>query len=51
MIRPCTTVTTDEAARKTAAPDDSVGLPPPHANTHPVTDTQPNTGATRATGR
>jgi hypothetical protein len=39
-------VTTDEAARKTASPDLSVGLPPPaadnddDANTDPVTDTQ-----------
>jgi hypothetical protein len=51
--------TTDEAARNTASPDISVGLPPPPAvdnddvdvNTDPLTDTQPNTEATRATGR
>jgi hypothetical protein len=49
--------TTDEAARKTASPDISVGLPPPamdnddvDANVDPVTDTQPNDGITRATG-
>jgi hypothetical protein len=46
--------TTDEVAKKTAAPDASGGLLPPaadnDANADPVTDTQPNAGATRATG-
>jgi hypothetical protein len=42
---------TDEAARKTASPDFSLGLPPPaadnnDANADLVTDTTPNTGAT-----
>jgi hypothetical protein len=50
---------TDEAARKTASPDVLVGLSPSiaekddanaNANADPVTDTQPNDGATRATG-
>jgi hypothetical protein len=55
---PLPTTTTDEAARKTVSPDISVGLPPAaadnddtNANAEPVTDTQPNAGATRATGR
>jgi ribosome recycling factor len=44
--------TRDEATRKTASPDVSVGLPPPaadndHADGDPVTDTQPNAGANR----
>jgi hypothetical protein len=44
--------TTDEAARKTALSDVSVGLPPPatdndDANADTATDTQPNAGATR----
>jgi hypothetical protein len=52
--------TIDEAARKTASPDLSVGLPPPppaadddddDLNADTVTDTQPNAGATRATSR
>jgi hypothetical protein len=45
--------TPNEAARKTASPDVSVGLPPPVAddddtntNVDPMTDTQPNAGAT-----
>jgi hypothetical protein len=49
--------TTDEAAKKAASPDVSVGISPPtadnyDANVHaePVTDTQPNAGAARATG-
>jgi hypothetical protein len=50
--------TRDEAARKTASPDVTVGLPPPpaaddgdDANPDSVTDTQPNSGvSTRATG-
>jgi hypothetical protein len=49
--------TTDEAARKTASHDVAVGLPPATAdndndtvNTDPMVDTQPNAGATRATG-
>jgi hypothetical protein len=48
--------TTDEATRKTASPDLSVGLLHPtvdnddDANADTVTDTQPNDGATRATG-
>jgi hypothetical protein len=50
--------TTDEAARKTASPDISVGLPPPavdnddvDAKADPVTDAQPSAGAsTRSTG-
>jgi hypothetical protein len=51
---PLPTTTTDEAARKTISPDIPVGLPPPvadndDANAEPVTDTQPNAGATRAT--
>jgi hypothetical protein len=40
---------TDEAARKIASPESSVGLPPPTAATDDadsVTETQPNTGAT-----
>jgi hypothetical protein len=52
---PLATTTTDEAARITAATDVSVGLAPPAAdnsdtNAEPVTDVQPNAGATRATG-
>jgi hypothetical protein len=49
--------TTDEAVRKTASPDLSVGISPPPAaddddlNADTVTDTQPNAGATRATAR
>jgi hypothetical protein len=48
--------TTDEAARKTSSPEVSVGLPPYAAdnddvNVDPVTCTQPNAVATRATGR
>jgi hypothetical protein len=50
--------TTDEAVRNIASPDISVDLPPPvvdnddvYANADPVTDTQPKTVATRATGR
>jgi hypothetical protein len=44
--------TTDEAARKTASPDVSVGLPPPaadngHVDADAVTDTQSNACATR----
>jgi hypothetical protein len=48
--------TTDEASRKTAAPDISSGFPSAVAdnniiNADPiVTDTQPNGGATRVTG-
>jgi hypothetical protein len=49
--------TTDEAARKTASPDISVGLPSPAAadddantNADPSMDTQPNAGETRVTG-
>jgi hypothetical protein len=49
---------TDEAARRTASPDVSVGPPPSavdiaeaNANAESVTETQPNTGASsRATG-
>jgi hypothetical protein len=48
--------TIDVAARKTASPDLSVNLSPPHAadddddaNVEPVTDTQPNAGANSAT--
>jgi hypothetical protein len=46
---------TDEAARKTASPDVSVGLSPPVADNHdeyaePVKDTQPNARAAWATG-
>ncbi len=52
-------VSTDEAARNTASPNVSVGLPPTavdndetNANADPVTDTQANAGAsTRKTGR
>jgi hypothetical protein len=50
------TSTADEAAKKTASPDISVGLPPPaavddddddaDADADPVSDTQPNAGAT-----
>jgi hypothetical protein len=48
---------TNEADTKTASVDVSVGLPPPptadnddaNANADPVTDTQPNTAATRVT--
>jgi hypothetical protein len=48
------TRTTAKAARKTASPDVSVGLPPPaadnsDANANPVTDTHSNAEATRAT--
>jgi hypothetical protein len=51
--------TTDEVARKTASPDVSAGLLPPaadnddedEANADPVTDTQPNAGATPVTRR
>jgi hypothetical protein len=51
------TAPTDELARKNASPDVSVGLLPRAAdddddvNADPVTDTQPNAGVTRATGR
>jgi hypothetical protein len=53
---PTTTTTTDEAARKTVSPDIPVGLPPAAADNddakaEPVTDTQPNAGATQATAR
>jgi hypothetical protein len=47
-------ITTDEAAKKAASPDVSVGLPPPAADNHDadaVTDSQPNAAATRTTGR
>jgi hypothetical protein len=50
--------TIDEVARNTASPDISVGLPPPavdnddvDANADPLTDSQPNDKATRATSR
>jgi hypothetical protein len=53
--------TTHESVRKTASPDVSAGLPPPVAdcadnddtntNADPVTDTQPNAGATTVTRR
>jgi hypothetical protein len=45
-----TTTTTDQAAQKTAPPDVSVGRSDVN-NVDPVTDTQPNAVATRATGR
>jgi hypothetical protein len=49
-------VSTDDAARKTASPDVSVGLPSPAADSDdvtadPVKDTQPNAWATGATAR
>jgi hypothetical protein len=46
--------TTDKAAKTATSPDTSLGLPPPpatDANADPGTNTQPNAGATRATGR
>jgi hypothetical protein len=53
---PLPTATKYEATRETASPDVSGGLTPPtaddeNANADPVTNTQPNTGATWATGR
>ena len=57
-LREPLTTTTDEAAKKTASPDVSVGLPPPvadsddaNANADPVTATQSNAGATLVTCR
>jgi hypothetical protein len=42
---------TDQAARETASPDVSVGLPPDDVNADPVMDTQPNAWATPVTRR